>query len=59
MEKIPSSKINQAPGKILDRVFQGETILLTRYGRPYVLLCPPPKEMAEEESATPAGQQGA
>jgi len=50
MDKIPSSLMNQTPGKILDRVFQGETILLTRYGRPYVLLCPPPKREVEEKS---------
>ncbi|MEH0582536.1 hypothetical protein QBA54_50770 [Streptomyces sp. B21-108] len=41
--EIPSSQANKAPGAIFDRVFQGETILLTRYGRPYVLLCPPPE----------------
>jgi antitoxin (DNA-binding transcriptional repressor) of toxin-antitoxin stability system len=44
MDRIPSTEANKAPAKIFDRVFQGETILLTRYGRPYVLLCPPPKE---------------
>lgn len=41
--EVPAAQANKAPGAIFDRVFQGETILLTRYGRPYVLLCPPPK----------------
>ena len=51
--RIPSSQANKAPGEIFDRVFRGETILLTRYGRPYVLLSPPPSET--EKSPTPAG----
>lgn len=49
MEKIPSTQMNTSAGKILDRVFRGETLLLTRYGRPYVLLSPPPKEETEVE----------
>lgn len=36
--------MNTNAGRILDRVFRGETLLLTRYGRPYVLLSPPPHE---------------
>lgn len=51
--------MNNAPGKVFDRVFRGETILLTRYGRPYVLLVPPPEGVAEDESPTPASQQRA
>jgi antitoxin (DNA-binding transcriptional repressor) of toxin-antitoxin stability system len=42
MERIPSSEANKAPGQIFDRVYRGETIMLTRYGRDYVMLCPPP-----------------
>jgi antitoxin (DNA-binding transcriptional repressor) of toxin-antitoxin stability system len=42
MERIPSTEANKAPAKIFDRVFRGETIMLTRYGRDYVMLCPPP-----------------
>jgi len=51
MERIPSSQANKAPAAIFDRVFKGETILLTRYGRPYVLLCPPPDDRPEEAPA--------
>lgn len=50
--EIPASQANKAPGAIFDRVFQGETILLTRYGRPFVLLCPPPPR---EEAQPQAG----
>lgn len=50
--EVPSSLMNQAPGKLLDRVFRGESILLTRYGRPYVLLSPPPAEATAEEPKT-------
>jgi antitoxin (DNA-binding transcriptional repressor) of toxin-antitoxin stability system len=52
MEQIPTTLANKAPGKIFDRVFRGETIMLTRYGRPYVLLSPPPAH-GEEEAETP------
>lgn len=52
--EVPSSLMNQAPGKILDRVFRGEKILLTRYGRPYVLLSPPPVDAPVEEPQTPS-----
>lgn len=53
--EVPSSLMNQAPGKILDRVFRGEVIMLTRYGRPYVLLSPPPADALAEESQTVSG----
>lgn len=43
MEEIQSSVAAKAPGEIFERVFRGETILLTRYGRPYVMLSPPPE----------------
>jgi len=54
MEQIPSSVAGKAPGEIFERVFRGETILITRYGRPYVLLCPPP-EAEEKKPVTKAG----
>jgi antitoxin (DNA-binding transcriptional repressor) of toxin-antitoxin stability system len=50
--EVPSAQANKAPGAIFERVFQGETILLTRYGRPYVLLCPPPKTNAPQPKTT-------
>lgn len=53
--EIPAAQANKAPGAIFDRVFQGETILLTRYGRPYVLLCPPPQTNQQEEPQAKAG----
>jgi antitoxin (DNA-binding transcriptional repressor) of toxin-antitoxin stability system len=40
--EIPATQLNKTMGQILDRVYRGETILLTRYGRPYVLMSPPP-----------------
>ncbi|MFJ3812589.1 type II toxin-antitoxin system Phd/YefM family antitoxin [Streptomyces sp. NPDC090073] len=53
--EVPSTQIQQAPGPILDRVFRGETIMLTRYGRPYVLLSPPPTETPAGESQASGG----
>lgn len=50
--EIPSSQANQAPAVVFDRVFRGETVLLTRYGRPYVLLCPPPESNDETPAKT-------
>lgn len=47
--EVPSAEANKAPAKIFDRVFRGETLLLTRYGRPYVLLCPPPETNEEPQ----------
>lgn len=41
VKEIPASEAGRAPGAIFERVARGETILLTRYGRPYVLLSPP------------------
>lgn len=49
MERIPSSKAAKVMGAVFERVAKGERILLTRYGRPYVLLSPPPPENQEEE----------
>ncbi|MGW2795189.1 type II toxin-antitoxin system Phd/YefM family antitoxin [Streptomyces sp. NPDC001251] len=48
MQIITSSEVTKAPGKIFDRAFQGETILVTRHGRPYVLLSPPPQDLPVE-----------
>ena len=49
MKKISSSEAARIMGQIYERVAKGETILLTRYGRPYVLLSPPPPETEEEQ----------
>jgi antitoxin (DNA-binding transcriptional repressor) of toxin-antitoxin stability system len=51
--EIPAAQANKAPAAIFDRVFRGEHILITRYGRPYVLLCPPPE--VNEEPQRQAG----
>jgi antitoxin (DNA-binding transcriptional repressor) of toxin-antitoxin stability system len=53
-EEIPSSMATRAPAKIFERVFRGETIILTRYGRPYVVLSPPPSHADMEEAKKPA-----
>lgn len=39
-----------APGKYLEAVFKGSTLLLTRYGRPYVVLSPPPEDTKGREA---------
>jgi antitoxin (DNA-binding transcriptional repressor) of toxin-antitoxin stability system len=49
--EVPTTQLSHGAGKILDRVFRGEIIMLTRYGRPYVLLSPAPTEPAEEAQA--------
>lgn len=48
MQTITSTEATRAPGKVFDRAFQGEHILITRHGRPYVLISPPPAEIPEE-----------
>lgn len=47
--EVPAAEVNKAPGRYFDRVFRGESLLLTRYGRPYVLLCPPPETNEEPQ----------
>lgn len=49
MEQVPSSEFTKAPARHLEAVFKGATLLLTRYGRPYVVLSPPPAETEEKE----------
>lgn len=53
MQQIPSSEFTKAPARHLEAVFRGETIMLTRYGRPYVVLSPP-SEQAHQEAAEQA-----
>ncbi len=56
MRHIPSSDFTRAPAKHLEAVFKGETITITRYGRPYVVLVPPDEvDTARQEEET-AGQ---
>jgi antitoxin (DNA-binding transcriptional repressor) of toxin-antitoxin stability system len=42
MESIPAGEFNRRSGELFARTFRGESILITHYGRPYVLLSPPP-----------------
>lgn len=42
MEEMPVASFVRAPGVIMERVNRGAHVLLTRYGRPFVLLSPPP-----------------
>ena len=49
MKRIPSSEFTKAPAGYLDDVFRGETIMVTRYGRPYVVISPPPREDKKAE----------
>ena len=51
MEEVPAGYVNRHPGEILARAFSGESILVTSYGRPYAIICPPPQ-------ATPAAEDG-
>lgn len=59
MKRIPSSEFTKAPAGHLEDVFRGETIMVTRYGRPYVVISPPPpgatKEKEAEKKVSPAG----
>lgn len=48
MESISSSDFVKAPGRYLEAVFKGETIRITRYGRPYVILSPPGDQETKE-----------
>jgi len=50
MKTITSTEAGKSPGALFDRVHRGETILITRHGRPYVVCSPPPPE--PEESPT-------
>lgn len=50
MEEIPSGAAAKSLGQILERVSRGETIMITRYGRPYALLTPPPREKGPHTS---------
>ena len=57
MDQIPSSEFTKAPARHLEAVFKGATIMLTRYGRPYVVLSPPSPEQLEsvEKAKSHAG----
>ena len=41
MEQIASDKARKNLRELLDRVMKGETIIITRYGRPEVIMVPP------------------
>lgn len=42
MDRIPSGKAAKTFGELADRASRGERIMITRYGKDYALLCPPP-----------------
>lgn len=48
MRQIPSGEFTKSPGQYLEQVVRGEVIMLTRYGRPWVLLSPPSPEDIEQ-----------
>lgn len=56
MRELPSSIFTKAPAGHLEAVFKGETILLTRYGRPYVVLSPPPEPKDQEPKTVKKGR---
>lgn len=58
MESIPSSEFTKAPARHLEAVFKGASILLTRYGRPYVVLSPPSPEQVKAAEKTAATHTG-
>ncbi|HEX5569597.1 MAG TPA: type II toxin-antitoxin system prevent-host-death family antitoxin [Streptomyces sp.] len=39
---IQASEAARQIGQLLDRASRGETFLITRYGRPYAMITPPP-----------------
>lgn len=61
MDQIQSSEFTKAPAKHLEDVFRGATLMITRYGRPYVVICPPSAEQVQAvldaagEAASQAG----
>jgi hypothetical protein len=42
MKEVQSNVFTRSPGRYLEEVFRGEPLLVTRYGRPYVVISPPP-----------------
>ncbi|SCD38246.1 hypothetical protein GA0115240_105821 [Streptomyces sp. DvalAA-14] len=45
MERLPSGQFVQRVGETLERVVsRGEPIMITRYGRDYVMISPPPRD---------------
>jgi hypothetical protein len=54
MKQLTSTEFARSPGVHLESAARGERILLMRYGRPYVMLSPPPPPAEAEE--TPAEQ---
>lgn len=51
MKQLSTTEFTRAPGVHLEAASRGERILLVRYGRPYVLLSPPPPPADEGEPA--------
>lgn len=56
MEQIASDKARKNLRALLDRVMKGETIIITRYGRPEVVMVPP--EVWEQMQAEKEQLQG-
>lgn len=56
MEQIASDKARKNLRDLLDRVMKGETIIITRYGRPEVVMVPP--EVWEQMQAEKEQLQG-
>lgn len=54
MKTITSSEFVKAPGRHLEAVFKGESIQVTRYGRPYVVLSPPAEAQEPKETVSQA-----
>jgi prevent-host-death family protein len=53
MKRVQSKDFSNAIGAYLQRASRGETFLITSYGRPYVVLGPPPAEVEESEESSP------
>ncbi|MFJ2952943.1 hypothetical protein ACIO8H_35825 [Streptomyces sp. NPDC087226] len=51
MKSVQSNIFTRSPGRFLEDVFRGETLLVTRYGRPYVLISPPPADPPAPDEA--------
>jgi prevent-host-death family protein len=49
MATVTSNELYREFGKVLDRVYRGEEIDVTRYGRPYVRLLPPETTPPEDD----------
>ena len=57
MDQIPSSEFTKAPARHLEDVFKGATLMITRYGRPYVVISPPSDEQVQAANDQAAAAQ--